>query len=170
MTRILSTRFRKRLLATLVIGVAGVVWGLMLLKLNLGNGLRHASYDLPFQFSERDTPPGIALVYLDDESHKQLDQPLSEAWDRRIHAALVDRLREKGAALIVFDILFHDPKKGEDAVFAGSIARHGKVILAGEILRAPTEWDPESLLLATPELRRVAAGCGGLGTDGAGHR
>jgi len=154
------TKRRKRFAAALVVALTGFVWGLMLLHLNLGQGLRRASYDLPFHFSERNAPAEIAMVYLDDESHKQLDQPLSEAWDRRIHAALVDRLRDEGAALIIFDILFHDPKEEEDAVFADSIARHGKVILAGEILRAAKQGDPESLLLAAPELRRAAAGWG----------
>lgn len=154
------TKSRKRLAAAIIIALISLLWGLMLWQLNLGQGLRHASHDLPFHFSERDMPTGVTLVYLDDESHKQLGQPLSEAWDRRVHAALVDRLRDEGAALVIFDILFHDPKEGEDAVFAESIARHGRVILAGEVLRAAKEGDPESLLLATPELRRAAAGWG----------
>lgn len=160
MTKIHWTRHRKRLAAASIVGLIGILWGIMFWQFNLGLRLRNTSYDLPFLFSERDTPTGIALIYLDEESHKQLDQPLSEAWDRRIHATLVDRLREQGASTIVFDILFHDSKDEQDSVFADSISKHGKVILAGEILRAAGPGDPESLLLATPRLRRAAAGWG----------
>ncbi|MES2657500.1 MAG: adenylate/guanylate cyclase domain-containing protein [Verrucomicrobiota bacterium] len=161
MTRLLSTRFRKRLLATLIIGVAGLVWGLMLLKLTLGSGLRLASYDLPFLFGEQPPPENIVLVHLDEASHQELDQPLAKAWDRRLHASLVERLNAAGARMIVFDILFHDGNSEQDAAFAAAIKKHGNVILAGEIVRTRSEVNiQQSLLLATPELRRAAAGWG----------
>lgn len=166
MTRLLSTRFRKRLLATLVIGAAGVVWGLTLLTLNLGNGLRLASYDLPFYdlpilSPERMPPENIVLVDLDEASLQDLDQPIAQALDRRVHAAFVERLTQAGARMIVFDILFHDDNPEQDGIFAAAIKKHGNVVLAGEIVKSRSEVNSQQrLLLAAPELRRAAAGWG----------
>jgi adenylate cyclase len=156
-TRILSTRFRKRLLAALIIGVAGVVWGLILLKLNLGDGLRLASYDLPFLIGRNPTPENIVLINLDEASHQDLDQPLAQRFDRRMHAALVDRLTTAGARMIIFDILFHDPNPEQDGIFAAALQKHGNVVLAAEIVENRSEVNTQQrLLLPTPELRKVA--------------
>jgi adenylate cyclase len=157
-TKIHWTKFRKRLAAALIIGIIAVVWGMMLLKLALGNNLRLASYDLPFLFGERPPPDDIVLIQLDEASHKELEQPLSQPWDRRLHAKLVDHLAE--AKLIVFDILFHDENPEQDPAFAAAIQKHGNVILAGEIVRNTEGNNMQSLLLATPALRRAAKGSG----------
>lgn len=155
------TRCRKRLAATLAITVIGFIWGLMLWQLNIGQGLRRASYDLPFLFGERPPPEDIVLVYLDEASHRELGQPLAQAWDRRLHAKLVERLTEQGARLIVFDILFHDENPAQDEAFAAAIRKHGNVVLAGELVRNVNEsGSQESLLLAAPDLRRAGAGWG----------
>ena len=152
---------RKRLAAALVIALIGFVWGLMLWQLNIGQGLRRASYDLPVLFGEHPPPEDIVLVYLDEASHRELGQPLAQAWDRRLHAKLVERLTAEGARMIVFDILFHDENPPQDESFAASIRKHGNVVLAGELVRNESEaGTQESLLLATPDLRRVAAGWG----------
>ncbi len=152
---------RKRLAAALIIALVGAVWGLMLCQLKIGQGLRRASYDLPFRFG-KETPPGnVVLVYLDEGSHQDLGQPLSEPWDRRLHAQLVEKLTSEGARVIVFDILFHDENPEQDAAFAAAVQKHGNVVLAGELVRTKSEVDERtSLLLATPALRRAAAGWG----------
>lgn len=153
------TKRRKRLAAALFIGLAGMLLGGLLLQ--SAQGLRRASYDLPFRFGEQ-TPPGdVVLVYLDEASHQDLDQPLSQPWDRRIHAQLVEKLTREGARVIVFDILFHDENPEQDEAFAAAIQKHGNVVLAGELVRTESEVDERtSLLLATPALRRAAAGWG----------
>jgi adenylate cyclase len=154
-------KHRKRYAAALVIALIGFVWGLMLWQLNLGQGLRRASFDLPFLFGEHPPPEGIVLVYLDETSHRELGQPLAQAWDRRLHAKLVDRLSTEGARMIVFDILFHDENPEQDEAFATAIRKHGNVVLAGELVRNESEaGSQESLLLATPDLRRAATGWG----------
>jgi len=155
------TKSRKRLAAALIIALIGVVWGLMLWQLNIGQGLRRASYDLPFLFGEHQPPENIVLIYLDEASHRELGQPLAQPWDRRMHAKLVDRLAAGGARMIVFDILFHDENTDQDKVFAAAIQKHGNVVLAGELVRNESEaGSQESLLLATPDLRRAALGWG----------
>ena len=153
------TKRLKRLAAALVVGLAGLLLGWLLLQ--SAQGMRRASYDLPFRFGE-DKPPGnVVLVYLDEGSHQNLGQPLSEPWDRRLHAQLVDKLTREGARVIVFDILFHDENPEQDAAFAAAIQKHGNVVLAGELVRTESEVEQRTnLLLATPALRRAAAGWG----------
>ncbi len=155
------TKRRKRLAAALVVGLAGLVWGLIMWQLNLGLGLRRASYDLPFALGVHPPPKEVVLVYIDEASHNDLDQPLAAAWDRRLHARLIERLGEEGARMIVFDILFHDENPEQDPVLAAAIKNHGNVVLGAERVRTESETgEQEILLLAAPELRRAAAGWG----------
>lgn len=173
--RIPNTRFRKRLVAALLVGAAGLVWGLLLWQLNLGRSLRVAAYDIPFLMGSHMPPQDIVLVHIDEASHKELEQPLAQAWDRSLHARLVAKLAEEGAAMIVFDILFHDENPKQDEDFAAAMRDHGKVVLAAEMIRNQTEGaDIDSLLLPNPTLRRAAAGWGltylPLDSDGVARR
>lgn len=164
MSRLSLKRLRKRIAAACIIAVLGVVWGIMLLQLNLGRGLRSAAYDLPFLApADGHKPPGdIVMIHLDEASHEELAQPLAQPWDRKLHARMIDELTESGAKIIVFDILFHDEDPESDAVLAAAMKKHGKVILAAELIRKnETEGAEMSrLLLANPTLRRAAAGWG----------
>ncbi len=173
--RILNTRFRKRLVAALVIGAVGLAWGILLWQLNLGRSLRVAAYDIPFLMGSHMPPQEIVLVHIDEASHKELEQPLSQPWDRSLHARMVAKLKQEGAAMIVFDILFHDGNPTEDEGFAAAMRDHGKVILAAELIRNETESaEIDSLLLPSPTLRRAAAGWGltylPLDSDGVARR
>src|SRR5512135_981000 len=81
--------------------------------LRLGTGLDQASYDL-LLVARGDLPAdGAVLVYLDEISHEQLGQPQNAAWDRALHARLIDRLTAAGAKAIVFDIVFSDANPGQ---------------------------------------------------------
>jgi adenylate cyclase len=53
-------------------------------------------------------------------------------WDRRVWAAVVDRLADSGAKLIVIDLVFSEPSDEiADTAFAETLERHrGKVLLA----------------------------------------
>ena len=73
--------------------------------------------------------PAIAILLVDDRSIGEFG---SLPIDRRILAGVVDRLREAGAAWIVFDILFAEPTRrdpGADASLAAAVARTGNVVL-----------------------------------------
>lgn len=164
---------RKRLAAALVIGLAGLLLGLLLLQ--RAQGLRLASYDLPFLLAKQKPPGDVVMVYLDEASHSDLDQPLSEPWDRRLHAQLVETLTREGARVIVFDILFLEENPEQDEAFAAAMRKHGNVVLAAELVRTESEADQRtSLLLAAPALRRAAAGWGltevGIDPDGVVRR
>lgn len=159
---ILKSRFRKRLLAALLIGAAGFAWGLILWKVNLGKSLRVAAYDLSFVVSQHEPPPEIVLIHIDEASHDALNQPLAMAWDRKLHARMVHQLAKEGAKLIVFDILFQDEFPEDDGILAEEMRKHGNVILAGEFVENnKTEGaEIDRLLLANPTLRRAASGWG----------
>jgi adenylate cyclase len=157
----LKTKSRKRLLAATLIAIAGLAWGIALWQLNMGHGLRLAAYDLPFLMGSNAPPQDIVLVYIDEASHNELSQPLARPWDRTLHARMVEKLTREGAAVIVFDVLFHDENPEQDQVFSEAMRKHGKVVLAAELIRNTTEGaEMDSMLLPNPTLRRAAAGWG----------
>ncbi|MGL4401078.1 MAG: CHASE2 domain-containing protein [Luteolibacter sp.] len=173
--RILHTRFRKRLVAALLIAVAGLFWGWSLWQLNMGQGLRLAAYDLPFLMGSQAPPQDIVLVYIDEASHEEFSQPLAQPWDRTLHARMVEKLTQEGAAIIVFDVLFHDENPEQDQAFSEALRKHGKVILAAELVRNTTEGaEMDSMLLPNATLRRAATGWGlthlPLDSDGVARR
>jgi adenylate cyclase len=72
------------------------------------------------------------MVYMDEESHRRLEQPFTGGWDRAAtHAKLLDRLRADGAKGAVFDVVFSDTNR-VDPIFAAAITNFGRVILAGD--------------------------------------
>jgi adenylate cyclase len=111
-----------------------------LLTFNLDNDivirlLVWPSYDYPFRLHHSAPLTNIVMVYMDDDSHRELNQPYHTSWDRAVHARLLDRLTADGARAVVFDIIFSDPhptNAAGDAQFARAIKDSGKVILAAE--------------------------------------
>jgi len=117
-------------------GVAALITvsvGQGLLWFSVGGGLIRSSYDLPFALRSDLAATNVAIVYLDEVSHKELHQPHTAPWDRSLHARLIERLTAAGAKAIVFDILFTDPSvsSNADAALTAAIRHSGRVILAG---------------------------------------
>ncbi len=114
--------------------------GLTLLHVNfrLGTKLIRASYDWNFDLSPFRTAhledSGVVIVYMDEKSHQDLDQPNNRPWDRGLHATLIDRLGADGAKAIIFDILFTDegPSPDADRALATAIQKNGRVILGAD--------------------------------------
>src|SRR5258705_437560 len=69
-----------------------VVFGLLLLS--LGGWPVFLSYDLVFLLSKPPPPEDAVIIYLDDQSFKELGQTSTPNWDRNLHARLLDRLTE----------------------------------------------------------------------------
>ena len=92
------------------------------------------SFDLSHYFRLDATPEvynaAIAFVTIDNESKTRLDQKTLREWDRRLHAQLIDRLREAQAKAVVFDVVFEAIHPAEDGVFLEAIRRYGKVGVA----------------------------------------
>lgn len=142
---------------TLASGSA-IVLGLLLLSTNLGGPLQRLSFDLTFLF-RNDRPADEALiVYMDEPSRNRLDQPSKGAWSHRLHARLVDALREAGAKTIVFN----EGVQGDGATdaFAAAIRRHGNVILAAELATAENIVRSQTLMRPERILEEAAAGLG----------
>ena len=136
--------------------------GLACLRYSFAEPLVRLSYDLPFLWRAPLDTHEIVWVYLDEDSAKQLNQPLDDIWNRALQARLLDRLTEAKARLVFYDIIFDkvsDP--AADAAFADSIRRSGRVIL-GAALDRKERQNVRSETISPPikPLRKAAAGWG----------
>lgn len=113
----------------------------------------------------RPVPAAVVVVSIDKESSDQLGLPNKpRAWPRSLHARLVDELAARGAAAVVFDVIFEEPRDPEDdRRLADSVARAGNVVLfeylkrespSGEMAQAGVV---ERRVPPLPELARSAA-------------
>jgi len=109
--------------------------GLLVFHLTLGEKLIYLSYDLPFLHRPITKPNEAVLIYMDDDSHRELQQPYDGPWDRGLFAQLVERLTAEQAKAVVFDILFSGPNLHHpdgDERFARAIKANGKVVLGAD--------------------------------------
>lgn len=74
-------------------------------------------------------PPEVVIVAITRDAADRLALPYrTDRWPRKLHAQLVDGLHRAGARSIVFDLLFREPRDGDDA-FAAALGRAGNVVL-----------------------------------------
>ena len=126
--------FRGKFGAGCLGAVLAVVAGVIVLHEKFGLGLVHLSYDLPYAFRPQLQPREAVMVYLDEDSHRELNQPLNAPWNRTLHAKLIDRLTAEGAKAVVFDIVFSGPSSdvAADEALAKAIRTNGRVVLAAD--------------------------------------
>ena len=163
----MQTRQTKRLIrASAIAGgvLAAVTLGLACLRYSFAEPLVRLSYDLPFLWRTTLDTHEITLVYLDEYSAKQLNQPLDDVWNRALHVRLLDRLTQEKARLVFYDIVFDAPAPdpAADAAFAEAIHRHGKVVLGAalDIVERLGSVREERVSAPTKLLRKAAAGYG----------
>ena len=129
-----------RQMGGLIGAIITTVVGLILLNSSLppGRWCLQRSYDLPFIVRPVEIPQEVRMVYLNDEAHKQLDQPQGLPWDRGIHARLVERLTAEKARAVVFDIVFSgaSTNPAADDHLARAIRENGRVILTADYVPA----------------------------------
>ena len=77
--------------------------GLVLLWSSLGEDLTRLSYDLPFLIRPELAVTNAVIVYMDEQSLRELKQK-PDQWDRSLHARLLDRLTADACRLVVFDV------------------------------------------------------------------
>jgi len=114
------------------------VCGVILLQMALGKKLAQSSYDLLMVARGDIRPNEVLIIYMDDASHKELNQPYTASWDRSLHARLVDRLTAAGARAVVFDVTFTDPNTANpsaDDLLAKAFKENGRVFLAVDYFR-----------------------------------
>lgn len=116
-------------------------------------------------------PPDVVVVAIDSRTGDAIELPmLPRDWPRSIHARLVEKLKELGAAVIVFDIHFGSEKDpASDQELVDAVASAGNVVLVERLSgkRQPlvgadgheigTIW-VEQLLPPFPALKSKAAG------------
>src|SRR5215470_732108 len=163
----MQTRQVKHLIRASVIAggvLAATIFGLACLRYSFAEPLVRLSYDLPFLWRTTLDTHDITLIYLDEYSAKQLNQPLDDVWNRALHVRLLDRLTQKKARLVFYDIVFDAPAPdpAADAAFAESIHTNGKVILGAalDIVQRLGSVSEERVLAPTKVLRKAAAGYG----------
>ena len=83
----------------------------------------------------RKAPPDVIVVAAESASENKLNLPTSlTKWPRSLHARLIDKLSDKNAAVIAFDIFFRDSRSPQDDHrLAKSIQRAGNIVLVEEL-------------------------------------
>src|SRR5882672_2011880 len=99
--------FRSRLNRThLAIGLGALLAvgaGWLLHEFRFGSGFTDLSQDLLNVRRGQVRAEEAIIIHLDEVSHEKLGQPSNAAWDRALHAKLIERLTKAGARAIVFD-------------------------------------------------------------------
>ncbi|HAJ91649.1 MAG TPA: hypothetical protein DCO71_03355, partial [Gammaproteobacteria bacterium] len=122
-----------RWLKGLIVGSATGLVGAILSLTPLGEDFeKHVGLDWLFHVrGSIEPPPEVAVVSINERDISGLGLPkLPRDWPRSIHGELIDRLVERGAAVIVFDMDFQRPKSTEhDTAFARAVANSGRTVL-----------------------------------------
>lgn len=124
---------RSRYRITAIVGVVAATVGLVLdrspwgMNLDTDVGLRvfyHVRGPLP-------PPSDVMIVNMSRRSADRLDLSSNYSdWPRSLHISLIKRLSERGAAVIVFDVLFKRKRLPDvDAQLGDAIAKSGRTIL-----------------------------------------
>jgi len=142
------------LLLTVTTGVL-LIWG-------GGGAFARLSYDFPFTW-QRSIPSELVMVYIDAGVKRNLQQPTGPPLDRRFHAQLLNRLRDAGAKLVLYDLLLDEPSADDqaDKEFAAAIRANGRVVLVADIIKQlQSNASTEEVLPPIPVLSEAAAGVG----------
>ncbi len=98
-----------------------------------GVSLERLFYDSYFiSRGVKDSGKEIVIVAIDEASFDELD--IRWPWSRKIHSQLIDTLKQHGAKVLGFDLLFSESSTHEDDLaLASSIDSFGNVVLVNEI-------------------------------------
>jgi adenylate cyclase len=143
------TRTRQVWLWSLVMGLsaAGIAIGLERLdrvrQLYWSDQLGRKVYDLAFYLARKEKrglvqEPRVVLLDIDNQTLTAVHARSPSDIDRSLHARLIDRLRELGARVITFDLVFN-PETPEDPALITAMKRHGKVVVGAEMRRQMSE-------------------------------
>ena len=123
---------QKRVSGAWVGAVSAVLLGWLFYIPIFGEGFTNLSYDLPLLFKPSVPPPEVKIVFMDENSRSKLGQRADTAWDRKLLAQLLHRLREDGSRAVIFDLRFDEASRNaqDDLAFATAIRQHGKVVMS----------------------------------------
>jgi len=133
-------QFRQKLKSSLKAALgkyAGLLVGLAVWMIVLGvsesrfwKKLEYHSFDwLTVHSAPGESRLPIVIVGIDDASMAELN--VRWPWPRSLHAKLIDKLSEAGAAVIAMDVIFdHPTTPQDDAAMEQAVARAGNIVLA----------------------------------------
>jgi adenylate cyclase len=131
------TRWSQIAWVSLLTALLGVIFGLLPWGLALEENL---GLDLLFRLrGPRAPPPEVVVISTKNASAAKLGLPEKpEKWPRSLHGQLIDHLAQRGAEVIVFDIIFSEARSTEeDTRFSQAIAQCGKIVLV-ELIKNTT--------------------------------
>ncbi len=144
--------------------LVGWVLGVAALFVPLWQAVENKVFDvLTVLTASRKSALPITIVGIDEASFTQIG--VRWPWPRDLHARLVDRLRESGAAVIAFDVLF--PEAGtaqEDEAFTRAIRAAGNVVLASDHVYHETASSRQWLRMDPVAAYTLAGATPGLAT------
>ncbi len=133
----------------------------------LGTVLIHLSYELPFLTRPQMTRDEAVIIYMDDDSMRELGQPMHAQWDRKIHARMIEQLQNFGAKAIGFDVLMEYPSEPEaDEALLKAQDRHGHVFFGASVEPIYLNGQPISIHLSKPFSDRLTYGIAEISTKG----
>ncbi|MGJ8641232.1 MAG: CHASE2 domain-containing protein [Opitutaceae bacterium] len=105
------------------------------------------------------------MIYIDDYSHFELNQPYDRIWSRGLHAELLEKINKDEPKLVCYDLIFNQESSdpAADARFAKAIEANGHVILAASYQRyyySDNAEPAEKLFAPYAPFRQAAAGWG----------
>ena len=113
--------------------------GLLLWGTPLGQAWEDASYDYLFRFVSGSATKQFAvtnqvmLVLMDEDSYLRLGQQRG-AWDRALHAQLLNKLADDQAGLVVFDVFFElEMNALTDHALAEAMRRQSRLVLLADV-------------------------------------
>jgi adenylate cyclase len=121
---------RARLLGLLAVAVISVGLGVTAYAADQLHTLDLSTVDTRFEIRGRQKrPDDIVVVKIDDVTFNDLN--LQWPFPRSVHARLIDRLREAGAAVIAYDVQFTEPTTPrEDNALVRAVERADGVVLS----------------------------------------
>jgi PAS domain S-box-containing protein len=164
----LNTR-KAGLLVSALVFVLGFLF--LLLNFRASQFLQRASYDWSFELTHFAAPnidgSGVVIVYLDDDSIKELNSNEAVFMDRKHHAKLLERLKQEGARAVVMDMIFdHQTTEASDLAFQQALKASGNTVLGMELDLEQAQrtkggyWETRTLNQPLP---RFATNCAALG-------
>src|ERR1051325_3011851 len=133
--------------------------GRVLGQTRLGDRWIHASYDYLFLFGAREVTNPPVLIMMDNDAYHDMHQVRDQAWDRSLHAKLLNRLADDGCALTVFDVFFEEQREpaSTDEALAAAMRRQKKIVLAARQSESALGKPIESVSPIPPEELFVTA-------------
>src|SRR5437660_6605448 len=111
-----------------------IAFAVLVFDSRLSRTLTRASYNSSFdlcRFARPDlSASGVVIIYIDEDSLKELNKSLLVPMKRSFHAALLERLKRDRAKAVVMDIVFSDAgNENDDIRFTDAIRSNGRVVL-----------------------------------------